>query len=216
MISTVMTQEQTLSPPPAEKKSKKRGIALIIHRFIERNRMNVGLAVSLILQLLLLFFWYVPEVIIKEKPKKVLEDLAFVDVNLQTPTTSAPEIPDDGEIELTDKKIIKKEKKPDPRISGAQDAVFSGATTPVDLSPGVRPDYTSEARQNGITGTITLELIIADTGEVLRVRSVGKKLGYGLEESAIRTYRKKKYSPSMLNGKPITVKVLVPIRFTLN
>jgi protein TonB len=63
---------------------------------------------------------------------------------------------------------------------------------------------------------MTLEIVIADSGEVLQVRSVGKKFGFGLEEQAIRVYRTKKFSPSILDGKAITVKVLVPIRFTLN
>lgn len=207
--------EKELPNPVPQKKGRRRTALEKTHRFIDRNRMNVGLSLSLILQLLLLFFWYVPKPSLEDKTKNVAEDIAFVDVNLQAPTTNAPDIPDDGEIELTDKKIIKKD-EPDPRISGAQDAVFSGATAPVDLSPTARPEYTAEARSNGITGTITLEVIIADSGEVLRVRSVGKKLGFGLEEAAIRTYRKKKFSPSILDGKPITVKVLVPIRFSLN
>lgn len=63
---------------------------------------------------------------------------------------------------------------------------------------------------------MTLEVIIGNTGEVLRVRSVGKQLGGGLEEEAIKVYRRKRFSPSILEGKAITVKVLVPIRFTLN
>ncbi|PKA10307.1 energy transducer TonB, partial [Leptospira meyeri] len=45
---------------------------------------------------------------------------------------------------------------------------------------------------------------------------VGKQLGGGLEEEAIKVYRRKRFSPSILEGKAITVKVLVPIRFTLN
>ena len=101
-------------------------------------------------------------------------------------------------------------------MAGASDPIVSGATSPIDLSPNVRPEYTDEAKAQGITGTMTLEVVIANTGEVLRVRSVGKTLGSGLEQAAIATYRKKRFSPSILEGKPITVKVLVPIRFTLN
>lgn len=85
----------------------------------------------------------------------------------------------------------------------------------MDLTPNVVPDYPSEARSAGITGTSTLELIIADNGQVLRVRSVGKTLGFGLEEAAIDAFYKKRYSPSVLEGKPITVKVLIPVRFSL-
>ena len=118
-------------------------------------------------------------------------------------------------MELTDKKKVQ-EIKEDPRIAGAEDAAISGATAPIDLTPSIRPEYTDQARAEGITGTLTLEIIIADSGEVLQARSVGKKLGFGLEEQAVSTYRRKRFAPSILEGKAITVKVLVPIRFSLN
>jgi len=208
MIEAKTKEEKT------ESKSKKRSLLSRIHRFIERNRLNVGITLSTLLQLIVMFFWQTPS-INTDKLDHLVEEVAFIDsVSIKDPNMAeAP--PDDGEIELTDKKKVQ-EIKEDPRIAGAEDAAISGATAPIDLSPGTRPEYTDQARAEGITGTLTLEVVIADTGEVLQVRSVGKKLGFGLEEAAISTYRKKKFSPSFLDGKAITVKVLVPIRFTLN
>lgn len=183
-----------------------------IHRFIERYRLEFGIATSAVVQALVIFFWYTPDIEFN-RLDRLVEEVAFIDsVSIQEPATES--IPEDGDFELTDKEKV--EKKVDPRIASASDPIVSGATSPVDLSPNVRPQYTSEARANGITGTMTLEVIISETGEVLRVRSVGRKLGYGLEEAAIATYRRKRFSPSILEGKPITVKVLVPVRFTLN
>ncbi len=182
-----------------------------IHRFIERYRLEFGIALSAIVQAFIIFFWYTPSIDFN-RLDRLVEEVAFIDsVSIQEP---AETIPEDGDFELTDKEKI--EKKEDPRIAAASDPIVSGATSPVDLTPNIRPQYTQEARANGVTGTMTLELIISETGEVLRVRSVGKKLGFGLEEAAIETYRKKRFSPSILEGKPITVKVLVPVRFTLN
>ncbi|MCB1190364.1 MAG: energy transducer TonB [Leptospiraceae bacterium] len=185
-------------------------------RFVDRNRMELSITLSVILQLLVLFFWYIPPLELNNLDRLV-EEVAFVDsVIIQEPVTETQ--PDDGEFEPSDKlkEEKKEEKKEDPRISGAQDAIISGATAPVDLSPNIKPEYTTEARAAGITGTMTLEIIIADTGEVLRVRSVGKNLGYGLEEAAIKAFKKKQYSPSILDGKAINVKVLVPVRWTLD
>jgi len=193
---------------------KKRSLRNKIHRFIERNRLNVGITISTFIQLGILFFWQTPE-LDTNKLDHLVEEVAFIDsVSIKDPNMAdAP--PDDGEVELTDKKKVQ-EIKEDPRIAGAEDAAISGATAPIDLSPSIRPEYTDQARAEGITGTLTLEIIIADSGEVLQARSVGKKLGFGLEEQAVSTYRRKKFAPSILDGKAITVKVLVPIRFSLN
>ncbi len=193
---------------PTEKKTFK--------RFVDRNRMELSIALSTILQSLVLLFWYIPPLEFNNLDRLV-EEVAFVDSVIIQETVTESE-PDDGEFEPTDKLKEQKveEKKEDPRISGAQDAVVSGATAPIDLSPNIKPEYTTEARSAGITGTMTLEIVIADTGEVLQVRSVGKNLGHGLEEAAIKAFRKKQYSPSILEGKAITVKVLVPVRWTLD
>ena len=195
-------------------KVKKRSLRNKIHRLIERNRLNVGITISTFIQLGILFFWQTPELDIN-KLDHLVEEVAFIDsVSIKDPNMAdAP--PDDGEVELTDKKKVQ-EIKEDPRIAGAEDAAISGATAPIDLSPSIRPEYTDQARAEGITGTLTLEIIIADSGEVLQARSVGRKLGFGLEEQAVSTYRRKKFAPSILDGKAITVKVLVPIRFSLN
>ncbi|WCL51300.1 energy transducer TonB [Leptospira sp. GIMC2001] len=182
-----------------------------IHRFIERYRLETGIAVSTVIQALIIFFWYTPA-FDYDNLDNLVEEVAFIDsVSIQEPSDATP---DDGDFELTDKEKV--EKKEDPRIASASDPIVSGATSPVDLTPNVRPEYTAEARSAGVTGTMTLEVIISEAGEVLRVRSVGKKLGNGLEESAIAVYRRKRFSPSILQGKAITVKVLVPVRFTLN
>ena len=195
-------------------KVKKRSLRNRIHRFIERNRFNVGITLSTFIQLSILFFWQTPELDIN-KLDHLVEEVAFIDsVSIKDPNMAdAP--PDDGEVELTDKKKVQ-EIKEDPRIAGAEDAAISGATAPIDLTPSIRPEYTDQARAEGITGTLTLEIIIADSGEVLQARSVGKKLGFGLEEQAVSTYRRKRFSPSILEGKAITVKILVPIRCSLN
>lgn len=208
---TTELEKEKIQDTGKEKKSTKKRIL----RFIDRNRLNLGITLSTLLQLLIMFFWQTPQIELN-KLDHLIEEVAFIDsVSIKDPNVAdAP--PDDGEIELTEKKKVQDEKKEDPRIAGAEDAAIVGATAPIDLSPNIRPEYTDAARSEGVTGTLTLEVVIADSGEVLQVRSVGRKLGFGLEEAAISTYRKKRFSPSFLDGKPITVKVLVPIRFTLN
>lgn len=104
----------------------------------------------------------------------------------------------------------------DPRIAGAVNPVVGGATSPVDLTPEIIPEYTAKARAAGIEGTVTLEVIIADDGKVLRVRPVGRPLGLGLDQAAARAFRRKKFKPSVGPSGPITVKFYQPVRFSLN
>ena len=103
----------------------------------------------------------------------------------------------------------------DPRIAGAVNPVVGGATLPVDLTPEMIPQYTAEARAAAIEGTVTLEMIIAEDGKVLRVKPVGKPLGLGLDQAAAATYRRKKFKPSVGPNGPITVKFYQPVRFVL-
>ncbi len=104
----------------------------------------------------------------------------------------------------------------DPRVGTAVNPMVSNATIPIDLSPEVQPEYTSQARSAGIQGTVILELIISDEGDVLRAKPVGKQLGHGLEQSASRCFRRKKFKPSVnSSGKSITVKIYQPVRFAL-
>ncbi|PKA14401.1 energy transducer TonB [Leptospira haakeii] len=194
---------QVVSSPSSSKKRSG------LRRFVDRYRMETFLGSSAILQIAALLFWYTPPNTY-DHLDKLIDEVAFVE-NLVIQDPNVGEAPDDGEFEVTD--TLKK--KEDSRIAGAQDAIVSGATAPVDLSPNLQPEYTKDAQSAGVGGTLTLEVIIADSGEVLRVRNIGKTLGYGLEESAIQAFYKKRYSPSMLEGKAITVKVYVPVRFSL-
>lgn len=109
----------------------------------------------------------------------------------------------------------------DPRISGAQDMArmvgMGAATPPVDLTPGVQPAYPAGARSAGVSGTTMLEIVVGDDGKVLRVKNVGKQLGFGLEEAAAAAFRLKRYQPSMSqDGKALTVRFYQPVRFALN
>lgn len=153
-----------------------------------------------------------PEIL--KETKKVYEEIAFVStIEITEPQTNNQDEAQ-GEIKETDK--LDTQIKEDPRISSAQNVFMIGATLPVDLTPDIKPEYPMEARKNGIEGIVTLEIVIADTGEVLRAIPINKPLGFGLEQAAVAAFMKKKYQPAIYEGKPITVKVMVPVQFRLN
>jgi TonB family protein len=78
----------------------------------------------------------------------------------------------------------------------------------------VRPEYPDEARAKGIHGIVTLELIIDTAGHVASVQVV--KGIPGLDEAALSAVRKWEYEITRLNGKPVSVRLTVPISFLLS
>jgi protein TonB len=106
----------------------------------------------------------------------------------------------------------------DPRVNSAVNAAVGNMKPPVDLTPELIPQYTPAARNAGIEGSVTLEIIIAEDGKILRVKAVGKKLGLGLDEAAVATYKKKRFQPAVSNitGKPQLSKYYERVKFVLN
>ncbi len=207
-----MTMEQTMEEAialPVRGAREKFGI------WFHQNRFLVFGTVSAVAQAV-----FIGTVVIKgeilDAGKEIFSEVSFVtDLKFAQPK-AAVQVPE-GEIKATDK-VEKKEKKEDPRIASAQNPFFVGAVMPRDLTPHIRPQYTAAARKANAEGRVMLTVWIADTGEVLKVRILGRKkdrLGYGLERAAVRAFYRKKFKPATLKGKPVTVKINIPVRFTL-
>lgn len=175
-----------------------------------QNRFTIFGAISLFVQLAAIYGIEF-EPLRFEDDDQVYDQIAFVS-NVQVESEEGQEEVAEGEIEPTDKLL---EDKLDDRIASAVNPFQVNATAPVDLNPSVKPAYTPEARKDGFEGKLYLEIVVADTGEVLMVRP-RNKVGFGLERLAIQTYRRKRFQPALMQGKPITVKIIIPVRYTLN
>jgi periplasmic protein TonB len=80
----------------------------------------------------------------------------------------------------------------------------------------VKPDYTAEAKQRGIQGTVELSVVVNDdgtVGEVKVTRSLDDK--YGLDEQAVMAMKKWQFKPGTKDGKPVAVEVTVEMSFKL-
>jgi len=80
----------------------------------------------------------------------------------------------------------------------------------------VKPDYTAEAKQRGIQGTVELSVVVNDdgtVGEVKVTRSLDDK--YGLDEQAVIAMKKWQFKPGTKDGKPVAVEVTVEMSFRL-
>jgi len=78
----------------------------------------------------------------------------------------------------------------------------------------VNPQYSEEARQARLNGTVTLALIVGVHGDVSSVK-VLRGLGMGLDEKAIEAAKKWKFMPGMKGGHPVPVIANVEMHFRI-
>lgn len=79
----------------------------------------------------------------------------------------------------------------------------------------IRPAYPSLARRRGKTGTVLLRLSISETGQLTKVE-VLEDPGSGFSEAAVEAVRASSFTPARHNGRPVAVKAILPVRFTLH
>lgn len=100
---------------------------------------------------------------------------------------------------------------------------------PAKLKPGIAqtPVYPADLRQQNITGTVSLRLLVDRSGSIKKVQILGKDSSINDDEKKAAWAQKKflkavvdliktwKYDPATYNGTPITVWVKVKFPFTL-
>ncbi len=92
--------------------------------------------------------------------------------------------------------------------------VGNGIQAPNILSQPL-PSYTDEARAAHVEGVVVLQVIIRKDGTVDSFKSL-KSLGYGLDESAIKTIAESwRFQPGTLNGQPVDVVANIMVTFKL-
>ncbi len=90
----------------------------------------------------------------------------------------------------------------------------SGVKEPVVLRQPL-PPYTEEARKMRAEGIVVLQAIVRKDGSVDSFKVI-RGLGYGLDESAIRTIASKwRFQPGMYKGKPVDVLVDIEVAFSI-
>ena len=75
--------------------------------------------------------------------------------------------------------------------------------------------YTEIAKRAGIEGTVYIKAKIDKNGKVVDA-FVLKSLGAGLDEEALNAVLATKFIPGKQRGRPVNVKMVIPIKFVLN
>lgn len=77
-------------------------------------------------------------------------------------------------------------------------------------------NFPDEAIEAGVSGRVTVEFVINEVGQVTDIHTKGRKIGYGLEEEAVRVVRSlRNFSPAKVKGKPVKTKMRLPVVFQL-
>lgn len=100
----------------------------------------------------------------------------------------------------------------------AQDPIYDarpGITLP-QVVHEVKPDYTRAAMDAKIQGSVWMDVVIDQAGDVTNV-AVKRSLDdqFGLDAKAVEAAYQWKFKPGSKDGKPVSVRVTIEITFTL-
>jgi protein TonB len=105
--------------------------------------------------------------------------------------------------------------EPEPVPVATPYALVQGDVVPPRKIHAPHPPYPEVARRARRQGTVKLELLVERDGTISAVEATSD-VGFGLEESALRTVSSWKLEPALLHGEPVPVRYLLNIRFELD
>lgn len=76
--------------------------------------------------------------------------------------------------------------------------------------------YPEQAIDNNVEGTVHVQFVVDKDGKVSDVKTVGDKLGYGLDEEAVTVVSQlPKWTPGKVNGRNVKTRLTIPITYKL-
>ena len=78
----------------------------------------------------------------------------------------------------------------------------------------VQPDYTDEARDAALEGTVVLGIVVDEKGEARDIRVI-RVLGLGLDKKAVDAVKKWKFKPGTKDGNDVAVQATIEMVFRL-
>jgi len=99
-----------------------------------------------------------------------------------------------------------------PKVAGGPPYRVGGEVTRPEIVSSTRPVYTELARRARVTGTVIVEAIIDEHGDVKDAR-VLKGLPMGLDQAALDAIRTWKFKPATREGQPVAVYYVLTTNF---
>lgn len=76
------------------------------------------------------------------------------------------------------------------------------------------PEYPASASGSGIEGAVHVWVLVGDEGEILETE-IKNSLSPELDREAINLIRSVKWEPAKLDGKPVSARIMLPIKFRI-
>jgi len=108
---------------------------------------------------------------------------------------------------------------PPPKAEEPEPEIFVVVENMPELIGGIqglqkRVKYPEIAKKAGVEGTVFLQFVVDENGNVVDP-SVVKGIGAGCDEAALEAIKTAKFKPGKQRGKPVKVKFSLPVRFRL-
>ena len=94
--------------------------------------------------------------------------------------------------------------------------LYEGGQGAIESYIGNNIQYPQEAIDNNVEGTVQVQFGIDENGNIAGVTTLGTKLGYGLEEEAVKVVSNMpKWNPGKIKGKNVKTRMILPITYRL-
>lgn len=100
--------------------------------------------------------------------------------------------------------------KPEPGVKPEPDP----SITPMKITSRPKPSYTDAARQASVRGTIQMAVLFGASGKVQQVLLLNR-LGYGLDENALKVAYNIGFEPQKKDGKPVSIVRMIEMSFDI-
>ncbi len=148
-----------------------------------------------------------PEIIEVPDEEEIEEDIEIdLDVEITADTQIEEMVFEEApEEEATDEIFMVVEDQPEPQ--GGMAAFYEYV--------GKNMKYPSQARRMGIEGKVFVQFVVDKDGSISQVQAI-KGIGAGCDEEAVRVLREApKWKPGKQRGRPVRVRMVLPITFKL-
>jgi len=143
--------------------------------------------------------------IIEIPDEEEIEEEIEVDLDVEFDEDTVIAVEDAPEEEDTDKIFLVVEKQPEPK----------GGIRAFNKYIGTHIKYPEQARRAGVQGRVYVQFVVDKDGSLTNVKAV-KGIGMGCDQEAVRVVKKApKWNPGKQRGRPVRVKMVIPILFTL-
>jgi len=94
--------------------------------------------------------------------------------------------------------------------------VYPGGQSALENYINNNIEYQQPAIDENTEGTVNVQFIVDENGNVINPKAIGKELGNGLDQEAVKVISKMpKWTPGKVKGKNVKTKVVLPVTYKI-